>query len=162
MANLHLMSAHAELQESSAPWPIRVLLAEPHAWVGRGLRLLLDAEQDIEMIAEAEDLDAALRHIHTERPHVLVLAMGMLAGSARETIGKVRGRLPDTQVVLLSMDESALATQRALSCGALGFVLKDRADDELAPAVRAAAREQEYVSPGIAGSLDSLCRSRAG
>jgi DNA-binding NarL/FixJ family response regulator len=158
MADLRLISAPAEMQESPVPSPIRVLLAERHALLSSGLRLLLDAEDDIETIAEADDLQATLRHIQGERPHVLVVGLGMLGGSARETIGRLRARAPETQVVLLTMDESALVAQHVLACGALGFVLKDRADDELASAVRAAARGEQFVSPGVITQLDGALR----
>lgn len=154
MADLSLMSAPAEVEESSAPSPIRVLLAAHHALLSSGLLLLLDAEQDIEMVAETHDLEAAVRHIRRSRPHVLVLDLGLLAGSACQTIGELRARAPGTQVVLLTMDETPVIAQHLLACGALGFVLKDHADDELAPAVHAAARGQEYLSPGIARRLD--------
>lgn len=161
MADVRLISAPAAVQESSVPSPIRVLLAERDALLSSGLRLLLDAEEDIETIAEADELQDALRHVQGERPDVLAVGLGMLGGSARETIGKLRARAPETQVVLLTMDESALVAQHILACGALGFVLKDRAEDELASAVRAAAREEEYISPGVVARLGaSLHRSR--
>jgi len=123
-----------------------------------GLRAVLDAEEDVEVIAEAEDLESALGHIRGGRPHVLVLDLGMLGGSARETIRKLRAQAPGTQVVLLTMDESPVVAQHVLACGAVGFVLKDRADDELATAVRAAARGEEYVSVRVAGRLDAALR----
>ena len=159
MADLQLIQAHADVQEASVPSPIRVLLVERHALLSSGLRLLLDAEEDIETIAQADELDVALGHIGRERPHVLVIALGMLGGSARETIGRLRARAPDTQGVLLTMDESALVAQHVLDSGALGFVSKDRADEELASAVRAAAREEVYVSPALVARLDAALRS---
>lgn len=139
---------------------IRVLLAEHHALLSTGLRRLLDAEEDIEVIAEADDLEAVVRHIHGTRPDVLVFDLGMIAGSAHETIGGLRARAPESQVVLITMDDSPLVAQHILACGAIGFVLKDRADDELAAAVRAAARGEEYVSPGVASRLDGALRGR--
>jgi two-component system, NarL family, response regulator NreC len=158
MADLHLVPAPAEALEFSPPAPIRVLLAEDHALLRSGLRVVLDEEEDVEVIAEAEDLESALGQIRGERPQVLVLDLGMLGGSVRETIRKLRAQAPGMQVVLLTMDESPVVAQHVLACGAVGLVLKDRADDELATAVRAAASGEEYVSERVAGRLDAALR----
>ncbi len=156
MADLHLVSLPADgVLESLASSPIRVVLGEDHALLCRSLRVLLDAEEGIEVVAEADDLESVLRQVR-ERPHVLVLDLGMLGDAARETIGKLRGRAPDTQVVLLTMHESPVVAQHMLAAGALGFVLKDQADTELAPAVWAAAHGEEYVSPRVAARRRSL------
>jgi DNA-binding NarL/FixJ family response regulator len=155
MADLHLVAAPPTGGVFSPSSPIRVVLAEDHAVLRTSLRLLLDAEDGIEVIAAAEDLHTARRHVRGESPHVLVLDLGMIRGAVRETIGKLRTRAPGTQVVLLTMDDSAVVAKHILACGALGFVLKDQADGELAPAVRAVADGQEYVSPRITMRLDS-------
>ena len=125
----------------------------------RSLRLVLDGEEGVQVIAEAEDMAAAVRHVHDHKPHVLVLDLRMPGGSSVETIGQLRERAPDTQVVVLTMDDNPVFAQRALAAGALGFVLKDRADSELAQAVRAAARGEEYVSPQAAARLNAEERS---
>lgn len=161
MADLHLVTAPPEIAEPSPSSPIRVLLAENHPAMRDGVRLLLDAEEGIQVIGEAEDLQAALRLTHGEQPRVLVLALAMISGSARETIGKLQLRAPAMQVVILTMDESPVVAQHLLACGTVGLVLKDRADGELAPAVRAAARGEQYISSRIAERLEvALRRSR--
>jgi DNA-binding NarL/FixJ family response regulator len=157
MADLHLVSARADEARDRPGAPIRVVLAEDHALLRSSLRVLLDAEDGIEVVAEADDLESALGHVR-ERPHVLVLDRGMVGDAARETIGKLRARAPETQVVLLTMDESPVVAQHVLASGALGVVLKDQADGELAPAVRAAARGEECVSPRISARLDAALR----
>ncbi len=158
MANLHLVSAPAgEAWESLVSSPIRVVLAEDHVLLRSSLRVLLDAAEGVEVVAEAGDLESAVRRLGAA-PHVLVLDLGMLGGSAREGIAKLRARAPATQVVLLTMDESPVLAQYLLAGGALGFVLKDRADEELAVAVRAAARREEYVSPRVAARLNAALR----
>lgn len=138
---------------------IRVVLADDHALMRRGLRLLLDGEEGVEVIAEAVDLASVVRLVHSRQPHVLVLDLSMPDGSSIETIGKLREQVPDTQIVVLTMDDSPVFAQRALATGALGFVLKDLADGELPQSVRAAARGEEYVSPRVAARLDALQRS---
>jgi two-component system, NarL family, response regulator NreC len=140
---------------------IRVILADDHSLMRRGLRLLLDCEDGVEVIAEAVDLASVVRLVHSRRPHVLVLDLSMPDGSSIETIGKLRERVPATQIVVLTMDDSPVFAQRAFAAGALGFVLKDLADGDLSQAVRAAARGEEYVSPRVAVRLDAM-RLRGG
>ena len=158
------MAAHLHLAPSppgtgaivSAESPIRVILADDHSLIRRSLRLLLDGEEGVEVIAEAVDLASVVRLVHNRRPHVLVLDLSMPDGSSIETIGKLREQVPDTQIVVLTMDDSPVFAQRSHAAGALGFVLKDLADGELPEAVRAAARGEEYVSPRVAPRLDAM------
>jgi two-component system, NarL family, response regulator NreC len=158
--HLHLTLAPAETGASdSAQSSIRVVLADSHSLMRRGLRLLLDGEDGVEVIAEAVDLASVVRLVRSRRPHVLVLDLSMPDGSSIETIGKLCERVPDTQIVVLTMDDSPVVAQRALAAGALGFVLKDLADGELPQAVHAATRGEEYVSPRVAARLDALQRS---
>lgn len=159
-ANLHLAPAHVDTGLApSAPSPIRVVLADDHALMRRSLRLLLDTEEGVEVIAEASDLASAVRHVHGHQPHVLVLDLSMPNGSSIETVHELRERAPDTQVVVLTMEDSPVFAQRALAAGALGFVLKEFADTELPPAVRTAARGEEYIGPRVAARLAALNRS---
>ncbi len=162
VAHLHLAPSPAGSgPAAAATLPIRVVLADDHALMRRGLRLLLDGEEGVEVIAEAVDLASVVSLVHSRRPHVLVLDLGMPDDSNIETIGEVRERVPDTQTVVLTMDDSPVFAQRALAAGALGFVLKDLADGELLPAVRSAAGGEEYVSPRVAARLGVLRRSLA-
>jgi two-component system, NarL family, response regulator NreC len=128
----------------------------------RSLRLLLEGEEGIEVIAEAEDLASAVRHVDGHRPHVLVLDLRLQGRSSMEMIGELRRRAPGTGILILTMEENPVFAQQALASGALGFVLKDRADSELPEAVRAAARGEEYVSPRVAVRFDALQQSLAG
>ncbi len=155
----HLQLASAEPGAGRLPrpaFPIQVLLADDHAVVRRTLRLLLDGEDGVEVIAEAADLSTVARHVHGHAPHVLVLDLQMPNGSSVETIGRLRDKVPETEIVVLTMEASPLFAQQALDAGAVGFVLKDRADSELAAAVRQAAVGGEYVSPLVAAGLDAL------
>jgi two-component system response regulator NreC len=160
VAHLHLAhSPPGTAPVVDAASPIRVVLADDHSLMRRSLRFLLDREDGVEVIAEAVDLASVVRLVHSHQPHVLVLDLSMPDGSSIETIGKLRERVPDTQIVVLTMDDSPVFAQRALAAGALAFVLKDLADGELPEAVRAAARGGEYVSPRVAVRLDALQRS---
>jgi two-component system response regulator NreC len=139
--------------------PIRVVLADDHALMRRSLRLLLDNEQDLEVIAEAGDLETVTRHVREHRPHVLVLDLGLPNGSSVQTIGRLRTEMPGTEIVVLTMEESPVFAQQTLDAGAIGFVLKEMADEDLPEAVRRAARGLHYVSPRVAASLSALRRS---
>ena len=127
--------------------------------VRRTMRLLLDDEHDIDVSAEAADISTVLRHVHGQAPHVVVLDLRIPNGSTFETIRRLREHAPGSEIVVLTMEESPQFAQQALDAGAVGFVLKDRADSELATAIRLAARGEEYVSPRVASGLEALHRA---
>jgi DNA-binding NarL/FixJ family response regulator len=135
--------------------PIRVVLAEDHTLIRRSLRVVLDGQRNIEVIAEPGDLASVVdRH----QPDVLVLDLSM-PGSSVETIRALRERAPETEIVVLTMDEGPILVRQSLAAGALGYVLKELADGELPAAVRAAARGEQYISPLVSGRMDALHRS---
>jgi len=136
-----------------------VVLADDHAMMRRSLRLLLDDEPDVEVVAEASDLASVARHVHGHQPNVLVLDLGIRGGSSIEGIRALSERAPQTGIVVLTMEDSPVFAQRALTAGAVGFVAKDLADSELPQAVRAAACGEEYVSPRVAARLDAMHRA---
>jgi two-component system response regulator NreC len=159
-AHLHLVQTPSGTGRSLRPCsPIRVVLADDHRAVRRNLRLLLDAEEDVEVVAEAADLSTVMRHVHGHLPHVLVIDLSLPNGSSIETIRRLREQVPDTEIVVSTMEESPLFAQQALDAGAVGFVLKDRADSELLSAIRSAARGEEYISPRVAAGLEALRRA---
>jgi two-component system response regulator NreC len=135
---------------------IRIILADDHALMRRSLRLLLDGEADLEVIGEADDLPLVVRHVQSQRPHVLVLDLGMPGGSSVEAIRRLRAQVPETQVVVLTLDDNPVFAQQALNAGATGFVLKDFSDEDLPRAVRAAALGDRYVSPRIMERLEVM------
>ena len=157
----HLRVARVPPDESRGPEsrPISVVLADDHLLMRRSLRLLLDVEQDLEVVAEAGDHASTVRHVHSHQPDVLVLDLRMSDGAGIEAVRVFSERAPETKTVVLTMEDDPVFAQRALTAGAHGFVAKDLADAELAPAVRAAARGEEYISPRVAARLDSLHRS---
>jgi two-component system, NarL family, response regulator NreC len=142
--------------------PIRVVLADDHTMVRRTLRLVLENEEDVDVIAEAVDLSAVMRHVGRHVPHVLVLDLRLPNGSSIEMIRQVRARFPETEVVVLTMEDSPRFAQSAIDAGAIGFVLKDRADTELPTAVRLAAHGEKYVSPRVASGLEAVQRTTNG
>ena len=140
------------------PTPILVVLAEDHVPMRRTLRLLLERESGIRVVAEAGDLSMVERHVEEHRPHVLVLDHGLpsgpdaaFVGTGIEFVAFVRARVPQTQIVLVTMQEHRAFMHRALDAGALGIVRKDMAETELPDAVRAAARGERYTSSHMLG-----------
>jgi len=138
--------------EDSEP-SIRVVLGDDHARTRQRLRSLLDGDDMIEVVAEARDLLTVMRDVPAHRPRVLVIDLSMSNGSSLDAIRLLRKRVPGTEIVVLTMEESAVFAQQALDAGAIGFVIKHAADAELAEGVRNAARGEEYVSPRVAARL---------
>jgi two-component system response regulator NreC len=127
----------------------RVVLAEDHPGMRRSLRMVLEGEADIEVVAEAPDVSMAITHVHGYRPDVLVFDLRMSNGSGIDLIRRVHGQTPRTNVVVITMQDGRGFATQAHDAGALGYVLKDTADEELADAVRRAARDQPYTSPRV-------------
>lgn len=128
---------------------ITVVIADDHSVVRRGLRGLLDSEEGIEVVAEAEDVDSARRYVRGHRPTVLVLDLNMPGGSSLPQIPAIRAESPETQIVVLTMQNEPAYAREALSAGVLGYVLKDAADAELVEAVRRAAAGDSYLNPRL-------------
>lgn len=134
--------------------PIRIVLADDHAAMRQSLRLLLDGEADIDVIAETNSFGSVLEHVRSRRPDVLVLDLGMPdRESSIETLARLRGELRETAIVVLTMNDDPAWARRALDSGATALVLKEMADSDLPPAVRGAWRGERYLSPAIAGKL---------
>jgi DNA-binding NarL/FixJ family response regulator len=126
-----------------------VVIADDHSIVRRGLRDLLDAETGFEIVAEASDLDEARRFVRGHHPRVLVLDLNMAGESSLQSIPAIRAESPDTQIVVLTMQDEPAYARAALGSGALGYVLKESADTELVDAVRAAAAGESYLNPRL-------------
>jgi two-component system response regulator NreC len=143
----------APRSDAPASLPIRIVLADDHAVVRSGLRLLLDTEEGFEVVAEAGDIDSARRYVRGHHPRVLVLDLNMPGGSSLEAIPVIREQSPDTQIVVLTMQQEPAFAREALRAGALGYVLKEAADDELVEAVRRAAAGERYLNPRLGARI---------
>jgi two-component system response regulator NreC len=132
---------------------ITIVLADDHSVVRSGLRMLLEAEPDIEVLAEAGDLDAARRYTLGHKPTVLVLDLNMPGGSSLETIPKIPELSPDTSVVVLTMQEDPAFAREALRAGARGYVLKHAAGTELVQAIRTAAGGGTWLNPELGARM---------
>jgi two-component system response regulator NreC len=132
---------------------VTVMLADDHAVVRAGLRLLLNAEHDLSVVAEAGDIPTVMRKLTGHRPRVLVLDLNMPGESSLTAIPRILEASPETQIVVLTMQNDPVFAREALGAGALGYVLKEAADTELVDAVRHAARDESYVNPSLGVKL---------
>jgi two-component system response regulator NreC len=144
--------AGAQVSEAGSE-SIRIVLADDHPVVRRGLRLLLDGEDGFEVVAEAGEVDEARRFVRGHHPDVLVLDLNMPGGSSLEAIPELRDEFPATQVVVLTMQQEPAYAREAIAAGALGYVLKQAADGELVQAVRLAAAGESYLNPRLGARL---------
>jgi two-component system response regulator NreC len=133
--------------------PTRIVIADDHSVVRSGLRMLLDAEPDLEVVAEAGDVDSARRYVRGHKPAVLILDLNMPGEPSLPAIPTLREEFPNTQIVVLTMQDDPAFAREAMRAGALGYVLKEAADAELVEAVRVAAAGQTYLHPRLGARL---------
>jgi two-component system response regulator NreC len=130
-----------------------IVIADDHTVVRQGLRLLIDAEPALQVVAEAGTVADAERLTRAHRPSVLVLDLNMHGESGLEAIPRLRAEAPDTAIVVLTMQDDPGYARQALQSGALGFVLKEAADEELLEAIQLAAAGETYLNPRVGARL---------
>jgi len=133
---------------------ITLVLADDHAVVRAGLRVLLEGEDGMTVVSEAGDVDGAVRAVLGHKPDVLVLDLNMPgASSSLEAMPRFAEASPRTKVVVLTMQEDPQFARVALRNGALGYVLKEAADSQLVEAIRQAAIGETYLNPRLGAAL---------
>jgi DNA-binding NarL/FixJ family response regulator len=125
---------------------IRVVIADDHGIVRSGLKMLIDRQSDMQVVAEAGDGVAALEHTQAQRPHVAVLDVSMPRMTGLQAAREIRSHVPDTRVLLLSMHDDERYFLEGLEAGAAGYVLKRAADTDLIGAVRTVAGGRTFLS----------------
>jgi DNA-binding NarL/FixJ family response regulator len=125
---------------------IRVVIADDHGIVRSGLKMLIDRQSDMQVVAEAGDGVAALEHTQAQRPHVAVLDVSMPRMTGLQAAREIRSHVPDTRVLLLSMHDDERYFLEGLEVGAAGYVLKRAADTDLIGAVRTVAGGRTFLS----------------
>ncbi len=137
------------------PFPARLLIADDHAIVRRGLRSVLDTEPDLKVVAEAADGAEAVKIALEEQIDLAILDVAMPRLTGLQAAQEIRANRPDTRVLILSMYDREQYLTQALACGASGYVLKQQADRDIVNASRAALRGETFIhparSPGVAG-----------
>ena len=132
---------------------IDIVLADDHTMVRRGLRMVLDSEEGLTVVAEAGDVDAALRATRELNPRVVVLDLNMPGDPTLPAIPRFLEAAPGTASSCSRWRPTRRSPARALAAGARGYLLKEGADDELVDAVRAVAGGATYLDPGLGGRL---------
>jgi DNA-binding NarL/FixJ family response regulator len=146
------------------PLTTRILLADDHVVVRRGLRLVLDAEPDLRVVAEAGNGAEAVERALQDDVDLAILDITMPRMSGLRAAHELSRRRPELRVLILSMHDSEQYLYEALRAGAAGYVLKSVADRDLVEACRAAMRGEPFLYPGAVRALirDYLERARAG
>ena len=127
-----------------------VVIADDHTVVRQGLRMLINNEEGLQVIAEAGTVPDAERLTRAHRPTVVVLDLNMPGGSSLDAIPRLR---ETSAVVVLTMQDDPAFARQALQAGALGFVLKEAADEELLEAIRLAAGGDTYLNPRLGAKI---------
>jgi len=130
-----------------------IVLADDHAVVRSALRMLLEAEPEFEVVAEAGDATSAIRYVRGHKPTVLILDLNMPGPSSLGSIPAIKEASPRTQIVVLTMQAETAFARQALQAGVAAYVLKEAAEDELVTAVRTAAAGETYLQPALGARL---------
>ena len=135
------------------PLVTRILIADDHSIVRSGLKKVLDAKPDMEVVAEAEDGSEAVEKSLREDVHLVILDVSMPRKTGIQAAAELHKRKPGLRVLMLSMHDSEQFLFEALKAGASGYVLKSGADTDIVEAVRAAMRGDSYLYPSAVTTL---------
>ncbi len=136
--------------------PIDVVLADDHAMVRAGLRLVLEGSTEVRVVGEAGDVPAVFEAVRAHRPRVAVLDLNMPGGSTLESIPALRDEAPEVAIVVVTAESDPILAREALAAGARAYVLKDAAGAELLEAIIAAASGRSYLTPRLGAELAAL------
>ena len=132
---------------------IRILLADDHAVVRAGLRMLINAQPDMEVVGEAADGREAIEQAEMLCPDVVLLDLTMPGLGGLSALGIIRGKAPGTKVLVLTMHDDEGYLRQVLEAGGSGYVVKKAADMELLSAIRAVRRGEIYVHSSLTKAL---------
>src|SRR5437588_11905640 len=132
---------------------MRILVADDHGIVRSGIRLLLERQPDLDVVAEAADGVEAVQKALAEKPGVCILDVGMPRMTGLQAAREIRSQLPDARVLMLSMHSDERYLFEALKAGASGYVLKAEADQALVAAARAVGRGEAFLTNAAERSL---------
>ena len=133
--------------------PIRILIIDDHAVVRRGLRALLDAEPDFLVVGEATDGDGVLRIAETLKPDVILMDITMRRLNGIEATRQVKAKLPQTQVLILTLHEEVGFLREAVAAGAAGYILKSAIELDIVKAIHTVAGGEVYVDSAMSAAV---------
>ena len=128
---------------------LRIVLADDHTILREGLRALLTADPDFEIVGEAQDGREAVRCVEKLEPDLLLMDLSMPRMSGMDAIREVKKRFPDTRIIALTVHKTEEYILTTLKAGADGYILKDATQDELIMAIKSVMVGKPYLSPGI-------------
>jgi two-component system response regulator NreC len=132
---------------------IKVLIVDDHAMLREGLHMVLNVQEGIKVVGDAEDGREAIDLVQQLRPDVVVMDISMPSLNGADATHIIRHQFPNTKVVILTMHENRQYLQQIVRAGAIGCVLKRSAGRDLVAAVRAAARNESFFSPAVANMM---------
>jgi two-component system response regulator NreC len=131
----------------------RILLADDHAVVRQGFRLILNQEPDLEVVGEASDGVEAVRLTQQLKPDIVIMDIGMPKVNGVEATRRIVENFPESKVVILSMHKDAVYVRETLRSGAKGYLLKESIDSDLLRAIRAVAQGGGFLSPEVSNTV---------
>jgi two-component system response regulator NreC len=146
-------SADSNDESDAVPETVKVIIADDHNVVREGLKMMLDSQPNLRVVAEAADADTALRMTRAHRPAVLIMDLNMPGRTTLETIPEILSGSPGTRIVVLTMQDEPALAQATLRAGASGYVVKDAAGDELVHAIQVALEGQTYLHPQLGARI---------
>jgi two-component system response regulator NreC len=132
---------------------ITVVLADDHELVRDGIRMVLEAEPDIAVVAQAADAESAARYVLGHKPSILVLDLSMPGRPSLELMPQITENSPETAVIVVTMQNEPAFAKQALQSGARGFVVKQSAAAELVSAVRTVLEGETYINPSLGARM---------
>ncbi|MDH3884343.1 MAG: response regulator transcription factor, partial [Desulfobacterales bacterium] len=132
---------------------VRIVLAEDHTILREGLRALLTADPDFEIIGEAADGREAVRFVEKQIPDLILMDLSMPRMTGMDAIREIKKRYPQTKIIALTVHKTEEYLRTTLQAGADGYVLKDATHEELMMAVESVLKGKTYLSPGVSGRV---------
>jgi two-component system response regulator NreC len=132
---------------------IRIVLADDHALVRQGFRMILEAQPDMEIVGQAGNGREAVELAEKLKPDVVVMDVAMPELNGTEATRRLAASTPRTRVLALSMHKDSVYVREILRAGARGYLLKDSGDTDLVAAVRAVAKGEGYISPAVSDAV---------